>query len=240
LQLHPLPDALCNPSVAPDSEKFTLTKPELAEVPPLWTVIVSVPVPPATNGTPPSATLRLRSTGLLPVTGVEIDAELSLVLPSLAFDTDALNWIDPSPLDVGTATVTVIAGSDPPADTGPGLVHNSFETLQLQPLPEAACAVAEDTEKFTLTRPELAVSPLLSTVIVSVPVPPETTGAPPSAMFSVKSVVPVPADAFCWSRAATPTSGTIAMSNSRAMDPAPKRRRNLPGSPVPGPKVRRR
>jgi hypothetical protein len=166
LQVQPLPEALCRSSVAPDSEKFTLTKPELADVPPLWTVIVSVPVPPATSGAPPSARLRVRSTGLVGVTGVVIDAELLVVLSLLAFDTDASNWTDPLGPDVGTATVTVIAGSDPPAGTGPLLVHNSVDRLQLQPLPEAACADAVESEKFTLTRPELATVPPLCTAIV--------------------------------------------------------------------------
>jgi hypothetical protein len=48
-----------------------------------------VPVPPATNVELVAARLRVTSTGTLAVTGVEIEAELLLVSPSLEFDTNA-------------------------------------------------------------------------------------------------------------------------------------------------------
>jgi hypothetical protein len=51
-------------------------------------VIVSVPVAPAAKGTPPSAMFKLRSTDPA-TTLVVVDAELLVVLPSLAFETDA-------------------------------------------------------------------------------------------------------------------------------------------------------
>jgi hypothetical protein len=97
-------------------------------------------MPPATNGTPPSATSTVKSTGVLAVTGVEIDTELFEVLASLALDTVAeasteapWNWFVP------TAVVNVIAGKAPPAATGAGLVHNLLAESQLQPLPDALC-----------------------------------------------------------------------------------------------------
>jgi hypothetical protein len=104
---------------------------------------------------PPSERLTVKSVGTLTVTGVVIEDELFESSPSLTFDTDASISIAEPP-DVGVAIVTVIAGRDPPAGTGPGLVHNSVDRLQLQPLPDAVCTVAEDTEKFTLTRSLLA------------------------------------------------------------------------------------
>jgi hypothetical protein len=158
LQLQPLPLAFCSPAVAPDWENVTLTKPELAAVPPLWTVIVFVADPPATNGTPPSAMFSVRSIGLLPFTGVSIDAELLLVLSSLAFDTDAdaEMSVDPD----GTAPLILMAGRDPPAGTGPGLVQVAEGISQLHPPPEAD-VVENGSGMLTVTSPELAEVPLL-------------------------------------------------------------------------------
>jgi hypothetical protein len=94
LQLHPLPDALCSDAVLPLSENVTLTRPELADVPPFRTVTTYPPGPPASNGTPPSATLAVRSTGLLPLTPVWIEVVLSVRSVSLGFDTNVdAGWV---------------------------------------------------------------------------------------------------------------------------------------------------
>jgi hypothetical protein len=85
-QFQPLPDT---DVVENGSGMFTVTRPELADVPTLLTEIEYVPLPPATKGELVGAKLRVRSTGTLAVTGVEIDAVLLVVLPSLAFDTEA-------------------------------------------------------------------------------------------------------------------------------------------------------
>ena len=95
LQLHPPPVPDWSEMIDPEVERFTLTKPVLGAVPPLCTVIVSVPVPPETKGLPPSETLSTRSTGVLDVTGVVIDDELFDVVTSLEFETVVLSCAEP-------------------------------------------------------------------------------------------------------------------------------------------------
>jgi hypothetical protein len=149
-------------------------------------VKVSVPVPPAAKGVPPSAAFKLSSTEP-PTTSVLIDAELFVVLSSLSFDTAAEAE---TVLDSGvTAPLTLMAGSDPPAGTGPGLVQVAEGRSQLHPVPEAD-VVENGSGMLTVTKPELAAVPLLYTVTMSVPVPPATKDAPPSAMFTVRSTGP--------------------------------------------------
>jgi hypothetical protein len=73
----------------------------------------------------------------LSVTAVVTDAELLVVLPSLAFETAAdTETKAPGYEEVDTVVVTVMVGRAPPAGTGAGLVHSWLATLQLQPLPE--------------------------------------------------------------------------------------------------------
>jgi hypothetical protein len=55
-----------------------------------------------------------------------------------------------------------MAGSDPPAGTGPGLVQVAEGRSQLHPVPEAD-VVENGSGMLTVTRPELAAVPALLT-----------------------------------------------------------------------------
>jgi len=67
----------------------TSTRPELVAVPLLRAVTVKDPLVPATRGDLTEAVVTEKSTGTAIVTGVVIDAELSVVLPSDALLTEA-------------------------------------------------------------------------------------------------------------------------------------------------------
>jgi hypothetical protein len=78
----------------------------------------------------------VRSTPVGMVTGVVMLAELLYWSVSATFETDA-EAVSSPPGEAPNGPLTVIAGSEPPAGTGSGLVQVAEEMSQLHPVPAA-------------------------------------------------------------------------------------------------------